>query len=139
MKNIKLAQNKEYITFDYGMTREGFYLDELDCISRRGSNITFIQGSQKTQLMPTVEVEVVKGYFEDLCKLLENTGRFLMCGKDTVLNTEKLLDYSVAHNQKVLTLCFESNNITCKFGSIEELKQAEDLIYGFINKNQNEQ
>ena len=80
---------------------------------------------------------VVKGYFKDLCKALKSSGRFVMCGEDTVLNTEKILDYSVANNQKILTLCFESSNITCKFNSNEELKQAEDLINGFINCDQN--
>ena len=138
MKNIKLNNNKDALVFDYGMTKEYFYLEELECVFRRGSDIFFIQETKTTDLMPTVNEEVVKGYFKDLCKVLESSGRFLMCGEDTVFNTEKVLDYSVAHNKKILTLCFESSNITCEFDSIEKLKQAEDLICSFINTNQNE-
>lgn len=137
MKNIKLVCDKNFIIFDYDTTKEFFYLNELDCVFRRGSDIFFIQGGQKTEFMPTVEVDLVKGYFKDLCKALKNSRRFVMCGEDTVLNTEKILDYSVANNQKMLTLCFESSNITCEFKSNEELKQAEDLISGFINYDQN--
>ena len=139
MKNIALGWNEESIVFNYGLSEESFYLNELDCVFRRGSDIFFVEEIGETDLMPTIEVEVVKGYFKELCKVLLSTGRFVMCGKDTVLNTEKLLDYSVANNQKILTLCFESSNITCKFDSIEELKQVEDLVCGFINSNQNEQ
>ena len=137
MKNIKLVCDKNFVIFNYGATKESFCLNELDCVFRRGSDIFFIQGAQKTEFMPTVKVEVVKGYFKDLCKALGGSRRFVMCGEDTVLNTEKILDYSVAKNQKILTLCFESSNITCEFNSNEELKQAEDLISGFINCDQN--
>ena len=136
MKNIKLTDNKDALVFDYGMSEECFELDELECVFRRGNDIFFISEVQgNTTLMPTTNTTIVRNYFKEICEVLKSTEKFKMCDEDTVYNSEKLVDFSVANKAKRLTLCLNTVNVTCSFDSIENLNSAINDVEMVLGNN----